>query len=156
MKFSAQEEYGLRCLLQIAKNGAGHGLTIPQISQAESLSEANTAKLLRVLRMAGFIEAARGQEGGYRLARPAEQLRVSEILNALGGKLFDDEFCDKHAGFEKTCYHATDCSIRHLWQTIQGAVDVVLARTTLQDLLGSEAQLMTKIALPERLTATPS
>ncbi len=151
MKFSAQEEYGLRCLLQIAKHPQSHGLTIPQISQAEGLSEANTAKILRILRLSGLIESARGQEGGYHLSRPADKILISEVLNALGGKLFDNEFCEKHAGDEQTCSHATDCSLRNLWQTIQVAVDHVLIKITLQDLVASEA--VTQIQIPKILAS---
>ncbi|HNL27895.1 MAG TPA: Rrf2 family transcriptional regulator, partial [bacterium] len=89
MKFSTQEEYGLRCLLQIARSTNKNGMTIPQISQAEGLSEANVAKMLRILRMGGIIESARGHEGGYRLARTADQIRIGDVLTVLGGRLFD-------------------------------------------------------------------
>jgi len=50
MKFSAQEEYGLRCLLRIAGSKSPNGLTIPEISTVEGLTQANTAKILRILR----------------------------------------------------------------------------------------------------------
>jgi len=54
MKFSAQEEYGLRCLLRIAYSKSPNGITIPEISEIEKLSQANVAKLLRILRLGGF------------------------------------------------------------------------------------------------------
>ena len=64
MKLSANEEYGLRCLVRIGYAGfAGQGLTIPEISQAEGVSTAYAAKILRVLRKGGFVKAARGKEG---------------------------------------------------------------------------------------------
>ena len=66
MKFSAQEEYGIRLLLQIAKSKSSNGLTIPEISELEGISTANAGKILRKLRLAGFIESARGQTGGDR------------------------------------------------------------------------------------------
>ncbi|HNM15674.1 MAG TPA: Rrf2 family transcriptional regulator, partial [bacterium] len=134
MKFSTQEEYGLRCLLQIARSTNKNGMTIPQISQAEGLSEANVAKMLRILRMGGIIESARGHEGGYRLARTADQIRIGDVLTVLGGRLFDQEFCEKHAGDENICSHGTECTLRHVWQTVQTAVDDVLMHLTLQDL----------------------
>ncbi len=71
MKLSANEEYGLRCLVRLAYAGfAEQGLTIPEISQAEGVSPAYAAKILRALRKGGFVKAARGKEGGYTLARP--------------------------------------------------------------------------------------
>ncbi len=88
MKFSAVEEYGLRCLIQIAKNDKGNGLTIPEISELEGLSEANVAKILRILRLGGIVEAERGQNGGYRLTKAAEEITLSEVMYILGGKFF--------------------------------------------------------------------
>ena len=71
MKFSTQEEYGLRLLLRIAKSDSPNGLTIPEISELEGLSTANVGKILRMMRLAGYIESARGQTGGYKLKKPA-------------------------------------------------------------------------------------
>ena len=65
MKLSAQEEYGLRCLLQMASRGNEASLSIPEISRAEGLSVPNVAKLMRLLRIAGFVKSVRGQSGGY-------------------------------------------------------------------------------------------
>lgn len=135
MKFSAQEEYGLRCLLQIARTGPSGSLTIPEISRHEGLTQTHVAKLLMILRKEGFITSTRGQAGGYALARPAGQIAVGEVLAALGGKLYDNEFCVRHSGQNSICTHAVDCSVRSLWQVIQGAVDQVVDRLSLADLM---------------------
>lgn len=141
MKFSTQEEYGLRCLLRIGKSGEPNGLTIPEISQMEGLSTANVGKLLRILRLGGFIESTRGQTGGYKLARPAEEIIIGEVMAALGGRLFEAGFCSDHSGVEMICTHTIDCSIRSLWRTIQSLLDGVLEKLTLKDLIGSEEQV---------------
>ena len=138
MKFSTQEEYGLRLLLRIAKSDSPNGLTIPEISEVEGLSSANTAKILRALRLAGFIESARGQTGGYKLNKPADKILISDVLTALGGKLYESNFCDLHSGMENICTNSIDCSIRSVWKTIQNVLDNVLSKFTLQDLLGNE------------------
>jgi Rrf2 family transcriptional regulator, iron-sulfur cluster assembly transcription factor len=138
MKFSTQEEYGLRLLLRIAKSDSPNGLTIPEISEVEGLSSANTAKILRALRLAGFIESARGQTGGYKLNKPADKILISDVLTALGGKLYESNFCDLHSGMENICTNSIDCSIRSVWKTVQNVLDSVLSKFTLQDLLGNE------------------
>jgi Rrf2 family protein len=138
MKFSTQEEYGLRLLLRIAKSDSQHGLTIPELSEVEGLSSANTAKILRALRMAGFVDSARGQTGGYKLNQPAEKILISDVLTALGGKLYESNFCDLHSGMENICTNSIDCSIRSVWKTIQNVLDSVLSKFTLQDLLSKE------------------
>jgi Rrf2 family protein len=141
MKFSSQEEYGLRLLLRIGKDRSDNGMTIPELSELEGLSEANVAKILRILRLAGFVESSRGQTGGYKLSRSANEILVGEVLTALGGKLYESSFCDLHAGVENICTNSIDCSLRSLWKTIQTMLDGLLSKITLQDLLGSEQQV---------------
>ena len=91
MKLTSHEEYGLRCLLRLAQEGPGGTLTIPEISQAEGISEAYVGKLQRMLRLGGFVTAARGT-GGYSLARPASQIALGEVTAVLGGHLFEGGF----------------------------------------------------------------
>lgn len=138
MKFSAVEEYGLRCLIQIAKNEKENGLTIPELSELEGLSEANVAKILRILRLGGIVEAERGQTGGYRLTRRPEDITLKEVLNVLGGKLFESEFCNTYTGISTICTNSTDCSVRSVWRNVQRVIDEVLGRLTLRDLLAPE------------------
>lgn len=135
MKFSSLEEYGLRCLLRIAKDDSGNGMTIMEISKAEGLSIHNTAKLLRILRMNGFLDSERGQDGGYKLAKPAEMILIDEVINVLGGKFYQENFCSTHAAENKFCTISVDCSLRVVWKSVQEAVDKVLNNISLRDLL---------------------
>jgi len=141
MKLSSQEEYGLRCLLRIARKGEGGSLTIPEISELEGISGHYVAKLMRVLRRGGIVKSARGQAGGYALARPASHIAVGEALAVLGGRLFEPEFCQQHSGVEMMCTNTVDCSIRSLWRTVQLVVDQVLSKTTLKDLVHNEQEM---------------
>ena len=138
MKITAQEEYGLRILLRIAGCKDREGMSIPQLSEAEGLSSHYVAKLTRVLRMSGFINSTRGNKGGYVLALPAEEIRIRKVLQALGGVLFDKEFCGLHSGTLKLCTNSVDCSARSLWQMIQLTVDTLLEKITLHDLINTE------------------
>lgn len=141
MKLSAQEEYGLRCLLYMARHGETQSHSIPEISRAEGLSVPNVAKLMRILRLGGLVASVRGQAGGYTLSRPADKVSVSEILALLGGSFFNSHFCDRHAGLERACAHSSDCSVRLLWGAVQKSLDAILTRTTLRDLLKSEEEM---------------
>jgi len=138
MKFSAQEDFGMRLLLRITKSKSLNGLTIPELSELEGISIANAGKILRILRLAGFIESARGQTGGYKLKIPANKIIVNDVMTVLGGKLFESGFCEQHAGISNICTNTIDCSIRSLWRTIQSMIDDVLKQITIQDLLGKE------------------
>ena len=138
MKLSSHEEYGLRCLLQVARQGSEGSTTIPEISRSEGISVAYAAKLLRLLRQAGFVTAARGKAGGYTLALPPESICVGDALTTLGGRMFDEDFCRRHAGMEADCAHSTRCSIRALWRVLQSAIDDLLHAMKLSDLLDLE------------------
>jgi len=138
---SANEEYGLRCLVRIGYEGANGSLTIPEISLAEGVSPAYAAKILRVLRKGGFVKAARGKEGGYTLAQPAESIVIGHVIDVLGGRLFESKFCDSHAGQVAVCTRSVDCSVRSLWRAVQVAVDHVLSKATLRDLLQNEEEM---------------
>ena len=142
MKLSSNEEYGLRCLLRLGYEGAGGSLTLPEIGQAEGVSEAYAAKIMRILRRGGFVKSARGKIGGYTLARPAGQIVVGDVIEALGGRFFENDFCERHAGQMESCTHSgVDCSVRSLWKALQVAVDEVLRKTTLQDLMRDDRQI---------------
>jgi Rrf2 family protein len=146
MKLSAQEEYGLRCLLRVASAREGESLTIPEIGRAEALSIAYVAKLMRILRQRKFVKSVRGQTGGYTLARSPENIPVGEVVAALGGRLFEPGFCDQFSGLKQMCTHSVDCSIRSLWRAVQSAVDSVLAGITLRDLLQTESDMSTRLS----------
>lgn len=145
MKVSAQEEYGLRCILQIARRQmSGHGgpVTLAEIARDEGMTVPHAAKLIRTLRKAGLVKSVLGRTGGYSLARSAGQTSVAEVLAALGGgRLYDTAYCERHAGDLKICTHMVDCSIRSLWGVLEVLLDRVLRRTMLSELVSSEKKM---------------
>lgn len=167
MKITAQEEYGLRCLLQIARKGDSASLSITEIADAEGISAPYAAKLLALLRQEGFIESTRGRSGGYRLNRPAAEIRLGNVMTALGEHLFSEgDFCQKHAGTETSdgaCVHSGGaCNLRSLWQTLESWMWQTLDGLTLADLLQNEhsvAELMRRrlaVTLPAPPEGTAS
>jgi Rrf2 family protein len=148
MKLSTQEEYGLRCLLQLGRHGDAASLTISELSEREGISAPNVAKIMRVLRKAGLVTSTRGQSGGYTLSRPAQDISVGEVLAALGGRFFDASFCDRHAGVESQCMNHSDCSIRPVLRRLQDVVDEVLGALTLKSLLRNERDIGASWASP--------
>jgi Rrf2 family protein len=146
MKITAQEEYGLRCLLRLARAGEGHSLTIPDIAAVEGLSEPYVAKLLAVLRRAGLIDSVRGRTGGYRLARTPAEIGLGSLLLVLGEPLFNEpEYCERHKGTatatEGICVHHGACSLRGLWNTLEQWIRGTLDQITLADLLQNEMRI---------------
>lgn len=142
MKLSTQEVYGLRCVLRIARSGKENGITIHEISDKEGISQAYTAKILRILRLNNLVLSERGKHGGYVLADTPGNIPVSRIVDALGGKLYESDFCYKyHPDGNKQCIPVEYCSLRNLWFSVQKAVDQVLNGVTLQDIIDQNSLL---------------
>jgi Rrf2 family protein len=144
MKVSALEEYGLRCMLQLARRQRESGetpVTLAELARHEGLTIAYVAKMIRRLRRAGLVQSVLGRTGGYTLTQPAAEVSVGEILDALGGKLYDTDYCSRYSGDQATCTHMGNCSIRSLWGVIGTLLDKVLGDTMLADLIGSEQQI---------------
>jgi Rrf2 family protein len=159
MKFSSTEEYGLRCLLQMARKGEKGTTTILELSQKENLTPAYVAKIMAILRREGLVQSIRGQSGGYRLSRPAADINVNEVLEALGGKFFSqEEYCSTPSGSHMTCIHTMDCAIRSLWTGLSSAMTAYLRRCKLSDLVSSEPDMQKWLNQPsahEPLSLSP-
>jgi len=144
MKISAQEEYGLCCLLRLAKSETGSA-TLPEVATAEGLSVPYVAKLMAVLRNAGILDSVRGRSGGYKLARPADDIGLGSLLLVLGAPLFDEvDYCQKHAGTEApngVCMNHSTCTLKSLWQTLEHWMRHVLDQITLADLIQDEGRI---------------
>lgn len=132
-------------LIRIASADASTGMSIPQLSEAEGLSEPHVAKICRILRMSGFINSTPGNKGGYVLSTSAETIRLSDVMKALGGNLFDQQFCETHTGLGRLCTNSVDCSTRSLWKMIQFTLDNLLTKLTLKDLMVHEKEAELKI-----------
>jgi len=138
MKITAQEEYGLRILLRIARCEDKEGMSIPQLSKAEGITSPYVAKLTRNLRMSGFINSTPGNKGGYVLATSPKDININKVLTSLGGVFYDKKFCGTHTGAVNLCTNSVDCSARSLWQMIQITLDNFLEKVSLDDLINSE------------------
>jgi Rrf2 family protein len=139
MKFTSQEEYGLRLLVRIGyAHNNGLGLTIPELSSQEKITEHNVAKILRILRLGGFLESERGRTGGYTLTRNPNEINIGKVMHVLGNKFFETSYCETHSPDLSFCTHTPDCSIRSFWRIIQTSIDKVMDNLTLKDLMGTE------------------
>jgi Rrf2 family protein len=141
MKLSAQEEYGLRCLLQLARaQTSGESLTLSQIAGQEGISSANAGKLMWILTKAGLVQSTRGTKGGYVLAQPASEIRLNQVIRVLEGEPAESH-CKSYAGVLDACIHTGDCGIRPVIVELHQIVDNALAEITLSQLLGTEANV---------------
>jgi len=139
LKITAQEEYGLRCLLQLARQEqetAGEGtLLVRDIAEREGLSVAYVEKLLWLLSHSGIVESVRGPKGGYKLTRSASTVSLGEVMRVLGGIQSEEELCGQFTGQHETCVHHGDCGLKPVWTSITEFVNSVFDKIPLSTLL---------------------
>ena len=140
MKISAQEEYGLRCLLQLAYLSDGESLTLSQIAEREGISVANAGKLMWILNKAGLVQSTRGTKGGYQLARPASDIHLSEVIRVLDEDVVETH-CQSYTGVMDVCVHTGDCGIRPVIVGLHEIVQNALSHVTLAQLVGTEKKV---------------
>ena len=93
MRVSTRVEYGMLALADIALYSEnGSSVSAPEIAEREDISQKYLEQILTHLKQAGLIRAQKGLRGGYMLSRPAEQITVADVLNALDTDILDDQY----------------------------------------------------------------
>jgi Rrf2 family protein len=131
MKISSRTEYGIRVLVTLARSDDGACLSLAEIARREKLPHAYLEQLVGDLRRAGLLTATRGQSGGYRLARPADEIAMTDAVRALDGPLLEMP-C---AGVEdlEHCDRPQPCSVHEIFQRVYESLSASLGATTLAD-----------------------
>jgi Rrf2 family protein len=141
MKITALEEYGLRCMILLARSRE-ETLTLSDFSRREGLSVPYAGKLLMILKKAGLVRAVRGRNGGYALAKDADGVYLNEIFDALGEPVFSPTHCQKFTGEENVCVHTGNCSVRDIWKGFGGIIGDMLGRITLEDIASRDTSVL--------------
>jgi Rrf2 family protein len=148
VKITALEEYGIRCLLQLARNAESpEPITVRQVADGEGLSMAYAEKLLIMLSRARLVESIRGAHGGYRMTRPPERVTLGEVIRALDGFPAPTALCERFTGNADCCVHADNCGLRAVWSHVSRQVEQFLDRVPLSTLLESEEHVVSNIEM---------
>lgn len=130
MKLSTRARYGMRAMLDIAVNGEDGLVLLKDIAERQAISKRYLEHMMTLLRNSGLVVAERGASGGYRLSRPASEIRLDEVFEALEGELSPVE-CLRNPS---VCDRTEDCVARELWCEMTDAMKNVLEAKTLEDL----------------------
>lgn len=154
MMFSTKAEYGVRVMVELARRaqdcneGRRQGdplIPLAEIAEQDDLPLAYLEHLVARLRKAGLVDSRRGSRGGYMLARPAAEIAMADVVEALEGSIAPIECVAETGGSGIRCSRAEDsarpvhaCPTKLLWTRVQLAIVGTLRQTTLADLLGAE------------------
>lgn len=129
MMISTKGRYGLRLILDIAKESQGKPVPIKEISRRQDISDKYLEQIIMQFTKAGLVKSVRGAQGGYILTKPASEITAGEVLRAAEGSLAPVECC------EIGCDHSGGCITFGLYKRIKDAVDSVVDTTTIADML---------------------
>ena len=150
MRLSATARYGLRAVsdLCLALGGTNCPVSVRDIASRQNIPVNYLEQLFGKLRRNGILESVRGAQGGYLLARKAEEISIADILAALG-----EPFIFGACQTEKGCENAVTCPTFNLWRKVKSSVDEILESTTLKDIAAEKNSLLEnleKFIDPER------
>lgn len=138
MKISTKGRYALRLMLDLALNNTGECITIKSIAARQEISEKYLEQIITVLSRAGFVKSTRGAQGGYRLAKEPKDYTVGMILRCIEGSLAPVACLDDTPN---ECNRADTCATLTLWKELNDAINSVVDRVTLADLMERQKDL---------------
>lgn len=147
LRISKLTDYATVLLARLARE-PGERFTAARLAAETRLASPTVSKLLKLLLHNGLLQSTRGQRGGYRLARPAQQISAADILDAIEGPLALTECSGQHSH----CDLEASCRVGHAWQRASLAIRRSLQDITLLDLAGLGA---TRSTAAPALTETP-
>jgi Rrf2 family iron-sulfur cluster assembly transcriptional regulator len=132
MRITTRGRYALRASLALAKRGIdGQPVSINILSESEKISSVFLEQIFFKLRKAGIVTSVRGPGGGFRFARPLDQLTVKEILDAAGEDL-NITSCERH---QDNCERIGECLSHEVWENVNTLVNQYFAAITLESIL---------------------
>ncbi|MBN1794735.1 MAG: Rrf2 family transcriptional regulator [Candidatus Omnitrophica bacterium] len=137
MKVTTQLEYGLCCIVALARLQVGDPASASDIAQSEKLPRQYVEKLLCRLKRSGIVRSVRGAKGGYLLARHPSELTVRDICDALDGGAYK-LICEEESMRTKRCIPVSAdgrCSLRFVWTELGSVINSYLGTVTVDALL---------------------
>ncbi|NLU49014.1 MAG: Rrf2 family transcriptional regulator [Syntrophomonadaceae bacterium] len=131
MQITRQTEYAIRTLLELAKMPFGQLLSARTISEKQDIPEVFLKKTIQILARANLVFTQRGTQGGVRLAKPADQITLMEVLTAVEGPLAINVCLA--SGYP--CPNKPHCGVRRILERAQAALAAELGKETLADIL---------------------
>lgn len=131
LKVSQKTEYALRALIELSLRAGQEPVPAREIASAQGIPLRFLEQQLAHLGKFGLVESFRGAGGGCRLARPASEITVADVVDAMEGAFFPMYCLDPG---DHTCFQDTRCGLQELWGDVQAAVRGVFERTTVADL----------------------
>ncbi|HEX9077569.1 MAG TPA: Rrf2 family transcriptional regulator [Anaerolineae bacterium] len=130
MELSRQADYAVRAMVDIASVPPGQRVLTGEIAKRQSIPESFLPRIIAALGKAGLVHAFRGKDGGVVLARPATDISVLDVIEAIEGPI-----CLNRCTYQPTrCDRSSFCRVHPIWRQVQDYLNQMLGGTKLADL----------------------
>ena len=133
MRVSAKADYAIRAAVELAANGDGP-MKGERIAQAQQIPSNFLENILGDLRNAGIVASRRGADGGYWLARPADEVSLADVIRAVDGPLANV----RGVRSDQLAYDGSAAGLLDVWVAVRASLRSVLERVTLADVASGE------------------
>lgn len=131
MKISTKGRYALRVMIDLAINNNGNFISLKDIAKRQEISNKYLEQIIALLNKAGFLETARGNLGGYKLAKKPNEYVIGDILRATEGDL-TPIYCLTEEG---ECNRKENCKTHSFWKGLDNVINEYVDSKTLEDLI---------------------
>ena len=135
MKISTKGRYALRLMLDLAQNNNGEYIPLKEVAQRQNIPVKYLEQIVTLLSRVGYIKSIRGNSGGYKLSKSAEDYRVGDILRVAEGSLIPVACL---ADSPNQCLRYKECLTLPLWEGLNKTINAYVDRFTLADLLNGK------------------
>lgn len=138
MKISTKGRYALRLMIDLAQHYCDDFITLREISERQNISRNYLEQIVPLLNKSGFLQANRGYQGGYRLAKSADKYTVAEILLLTEGSLSPVVCLDQNP---EDCINRENCLTFPVWLGLKEVIFNYLENITVQDIIDKKIKL---------------
>ena len=144
MKLTTKSRYAVTAMLDIAYHNRGNPISLPEIADRQNISLSYLEQLFSRLKKSGLVESIKGPGGGYMLSKGADDIVISEVIQAV-----DEDLETTACNGKSNCHNNHQCISHNLWQDLGTEIKNFLSDITLQQVISKNNSDIKEIKLSE-------
>ena len=144
MKLTTKSRYAVTAMLDIAYHNRGNPISLPEIADRQNISLSYLEQLFSRLKKSGLVESIKGPGGGYKLSKGADDIVISEVIQAV-----DEDLETTACNGKSNCHNNHQCISHNLWQDLGTEIKNFLSDITLQQVISKNNSDIKEIKLSE-------
>ena len=144
MKLTTKSRYAVTAMLDIASHNSGSPISLPEISHRQNISLSYLEQLFSRLKKSGLVDSIKGPGGGYMLSKDANEIVISEVIQAV-----DEDLETTACNGKSNCHNNHQCISHNLWQDLGTEINNFLSDITLKQVIAKNNSDVKEIKLSE-------